>query len=152
MRIWVNSGLLYLMILMLRLINFSDASENITIYQVDDDLQERLRAKARAKTTWNYYSEHDVQYPKYSDKFNSSFGHHEKEIDDRISKLRAERNKCKSADRRREISQQITILEDDKNVLQDSIRTETFLAHPDNLVSLQHVYPTVNYIPSIELG
>jgi hypothetical protein len=114
---------------------FVDASENITIDQVNDDLQERLRAKARDKTTQNYYSEHNVKYPKYSDKFKSSFGHHEKEIDDRISKLRAERNKFKSADRRREISQQITILEIDKKVLQDSIRTEAFLAHPDNLVA-----------------
>jgi hypothetical protein len=101
---------------------FVDASENITIDQVDDDLQERLRAKARDKTAQNYYSEHNVQYPTYSDKFKSSFGHHEKEIDNPISKLRAERNKCKSADRRRETSQQITILEEDKKVLQDSIR------------------------------
>jgi hypothetical protein len=46
---------------------FVDASENITINQVDDDLQERLRAKARDQTTRNYYSKHNVQY---SDKFN----------------------------------------------------------------------------------
>jgi hypothetical protein len=112
------------------------ASENITNDQVDDDLQERLRAKAQDKTTQNYYSERNVQYPKYSDKYKSSFGHHEKEIDNHISKLRAERNKCKSADRRNEICQQITILEEDEKVLQDSIRTKTFLVHPDNLVAL----------------
>jgi hypothetical protein len=40
-----------------------DASKNITINQVDDDLQERLRAKSRDKTTQNYYSEHDLLLP-----------------------------------------------------------------------------------------
>jgi hypothetical protein len=93
-------------------------------------------AKASDQTTRNYFSDHDVQYGKYASNFKSLFGHHEKEIVDRISELKAERNKCRSPDRRREIMQQITILEEDKTVLQDSIRTETFLAHPDNLVAL----------------
>jgi hypothetical protein len=116
---------------------FFDASENITIHQVDDDLQARLRAKARDQTTRNYFSDHDVQYGKYSDNFKSSFGRHEREIDDGISKLRAERNKCRSSDRRCEINQEIPILEEDEKVLQDSIRTETILlAHPDNLICL----------------
>jgi hypothetical protein len=106
---------------------FVDASENILIDQVDDDLQEKLMAKASDQTTRNYFSDHDVQYGKHASDFKSLFGHHEKEIVDRINELRAERSKCRSTDRRREITQQITILEEDKKVLRDSIRTETFL-------------------------
>jgi hypothetical protein len=96
---------------------FVDASENMVIDQVDDDLQESLMAKARDQTTRNYFSDHDVQDSKYADVFKSLFGHHEKDIVDRISKLRAERNKCRSPDRRREIMQQITILKEIKKVL-----------------------------------
>jgi hypothetical protein len=125
---------------------FEDASENIIIDQVDDDLEEKLMAKASDQTTRNYFSEHDAQYGKYASDFKSLFGHHEKEIVNRISELRAERSKCRSTDRRREITQQITILEEDKKALRDSIRTETFLAHPDNLVALRRVFPTVNGI------
>jgi glutaredoxin 2 len=93
---------------------FVDASKNITIGQVDNDLQERLREKATDATTQNYYSEHDLQYGKYSNNFKSSFGHYVKEIDDCISKLKEERNKFRSSDRRREITQEIAILEEDK--------------------------------------
>jgi hypothetical protein len=63
-------------------------------------------------------------------------------IEDRINKLREERNNCRSPDRNREIMQEISILEEDKKVFKDSIRTEIFLAHPDNLVALQRVFPT----------
>jgi hypothetical protein len=111
---------------------FVDASENITINQVDDDLQERLRAKARGQTTRNYYSEHNVQY---SDKFNLVLATMRNKLTT-ASVNSEQNNRCKSADRRCEIIQQITILEEDKKVLQDSIRTETFLAHPDNRVAL----------------
>jgi hypothetical protein len=69
-----------------------------------------------------------------------------KGIEDRINQLREECNKCRAPDRRREINQQITILDKDKQVLKDSIRTETFLAHPDNLVALRCVFPTVDGI------
>jgi hypothetical protein len=44
---------------------FVDASESITIDQVDDDLQESLMEKARDQTTCNYFSDHVVQYGKY---------------------------------------------------------------------------------------
>jgi hypothetical protein len=67
-------------------------------------------------------------------------------IEDHINKLREERNNCRSPGRRREIMQEISILEEDRKVLKDSIRTETFLAHPDNLVALWRVFPTVNKI------
>jgi predicted ABC-class ATPase len=39
---------------------FVDASENITIDEVNDDLQERLKAKSRDKTMRNYFSDKDL--------------------------------------------------------------------------------------------
>jgi hypothetical protein len=79
---------------------FVNAAENITIDQVNDDLQERgLKAKSRDTTTQNYFEGEDLEYGKISEKFNSSFGHHVTGIEDRINKLREERNNCRSPDR-----------------------------------------------------
>jgi hypothetical protein len=106
---------------------FFDASENITIDHVDDALQERLQAKSRDQTTRNSFAGEDLEYGKISEKFDSSFGHHVKGIEDRINQLIEERNRCQATDRRREINQEIAILEEDKKVLKDSIRTEPSL-------------------------
>jgi predicted nuclease of restriction endonuclease-like RecB superfamily len=92
-------------------------------------------AKSRDKTTQNYFADEDLEYGKISEKFDSSLGHHVKGIEDRVNQLREERNNCRSPDRRCEIMQQITSLEEDRKVLKDSIRTEIFLAHPDNIVA-----------------
>ena len=63
---------------------FVDAAENITIDQVNDDLQERFKEKSSDTTARNYFEGDDLEYGKISENFNKSFGHHVKGNEERI--------------------------------------------------------------------
>jgi hypothetical protein len=109
---------------------------NITINKVNCQLEKQLLMKSKDKQLTNHYSHDELLYAKNARAINTRFSYHETEINARLEALAKEKQKCKNRDKRREMDLQIAALMEEKTVLQESIWTEHFLAHPDSLVSL----------------
>jgi hypothetical protein len=100
---------------------------NITINKVKYQLEKWLLIKSK---------DYQIIISKNAKSINTRFSYHEMEINARLEALAKEKQKCKNRDKRREMDLQIAALMEEKTVLQESIWTEHFLAHPDSLVSL----------------